>query len=81
MDSSKNFKFPAGPKLHYLESGSGSPLLLLPGWSQAAAMFHHQLDAFGGSHRVPAFDDRGHGESKRIGHENGVSTLALDLRH
>ena len=44
-------------------------------------MFHHQLDAFGGSHRVPAFDDRGHGESKRIGHENGVSTLALDLRH
>ena len=81
MDLSKNFEISAGPELHYLESGSGSPLLLLPGWSQTAAMFYHQLDAFGGSHRVLALDHRGHGESGKIDHGYRVSTLAIDLRH
>ena len=32
-----------GVKLHYLEAGSGKPILMIPGWSQTAEQFKHQL--------------------------------------
>jgi non-heme chloroperoxidase len=28
-----------GVRLHYLETGTGKPLVLSPGWSQTAAMY------------------------------------------
>jgi len=35
-----------GVKLHYLEAGSGSPLVMIPGWSQSAMEFKYQLTGF-----------------------------------
>jgi secreted PhoX family phosphatase len=32
-----------GLTLHYLEAGSGKPILLIPGWSQTAEQFRYQL--------------------------------------
>src|SRR5262245_10850326 len=32
-----------GVKLHYLEAGSGNPLVMIPGWSQSAIEFKYQL--------------------------------------
>ena len=32
-----------GVELHYLEAGSGKPILMIPGWSQTAEQFRHQL--------------------------------------
>ena len=52
-----------GVRLHYLEAGAGQPLVLIPGWSQTAAIYQHQLDGLGQSYRVIALDMRDHGES------------------
>ncbi len=80
MSRSKYFEVPGGPKLHYLEVGRGDSLILLPGWSQTAAMFQHQLDGLSDCRRVIALDHRGHGESEDVEHGYRVSRLAMDLR-
>jgi len=35
-----------GVKLHYLEAGAGTTLVMIPGWSQSAMEFKHQLGRF-----------------------------------
>ena len=67
-----------GVRLHYLEAGSGKPLVLIPGWSQTAAMYQHQLDGLGQSYRVIALDMRGHGESDKPAHGYRIARLAID---
>ena len=32
-----------GVRLAYQEAGQGKPLVMIPGWSQSAALFKHQL--------------------------------------
>ena len=54
-----------GVKLHYLEAGKGQPLVMIPGWSQSAAQFKHQLSGLSDKYRVIAIDMRGHGEIGR----------------
>jgi len=65
--------------LRYLESGQGRPVVLLPGWSQSAALFGAQVEALADSHRVVALDHRGHGrsDSPPVGYH--VHRLAADL--
>ena len=67
-----------GVRLHYLEAGSGKPLVMIPGWSQTAAMFEHQLDELGQHYRVVALDMRGHGESEKPAHGYRIARLAMD---
>ena len=43
-------------KLHYLEVGSGAPLIMIPGWSQTAAMFKKQLEFFAQHYHCIAID-------------------------
>ncbi|QDT27343.1 AB hydrolase superfamily protein YdjP [Gimesia panareensis] len=69
-----------GVNLHYLAAGAGPPLVLLPGWSQSAALFQKQLDAFSENYRCLALDYRGHGESAKPDYGYRVSRLAMDLR-
>lgn len=52
-----------GVTLRYVEAGSGRPLVMVPGWSQTAAQFEHQLAGLSDRYRVIALDLRGHGES------------------
>jgi pimeloyl-ACP methyl ester carboxylesterase len=52
-----------GVTLRYEEAGSGKPLVCIPGWSQTAAQFKHQLSGLSDGYRVIAVDMRGHGES------------------
>ena len=68
-----------GTALHYIETGEGRPLLLVPGWSQSAAEFVHQIDAFAKFARVFAIDMRGHGESAKPKNGYRVQRLAKDL--
>ena len=68
-----------GVGLNLLEAGAGAPLLLIPGWSQTAAMFRHQLDGLSDRYRVLALDLRGHGESDKPAHGYRVSRLACDV--
>ena len=68
-----------GTDLHLLEAGEGEPLLMLPGWSQTAAMFRYQLEALSDRFHVIALDHRGHGESQKVSQGYRVSRLAMDL--
>ena len=70
-----------GIRLHYVEKGSGAPLVMIPGWSQTAAQFEAQVEGLSTSRRVIAFDMRGHGESDKPEHGYKIQRLAMDLRN
>jgi non-heme chloroperoxidase len=76
--SSHFFTTSDGVRLHYLEKGSGPPLIMLPGWTQPASRFAAQLKALSNNFRCLALDFRGHGESERPDHGYRVSRLAKD---
>jgi non-heme chloroperoxidase len=69
-----------GVRLHYFEAGEGPDMLLVPGWSQTAATWRHQIVEFSRTHHVVAVDHRGHGLSDRPGHGYRIARLAADLR-
>ena len=69
-----------GVRLHYVERGSGAPLVMIPGWSQTAAQFEAQVEGLSASRRVIAFDMRGHGESDKPEHGYKIQRLAMDVR-
>lgn len=50
---------------HYVEQGSGFPLLLLHGNGEECGYFEHQIEPFGRHFRVLALDTRGHGRTPR----------------
>ncbi|MFR9800126.1 alpha/beta fold hydrolase [Streptomyces sp. MS06] len=68
-----------GVRLHYLEAGSGPDMLLVPGWSQTAAQWRHQIADFARTHHVVAVDHRGHGDSDRPDHGYRIARLSTDL--
>jgi len=69
-----------GVKLSYIEAGAGRPLVLVPGWSQTAAQFRHQIEGLSSTYRVIALDMRGHGESDKPAHGYRIQRLAKDVR-
>jgi len=68
-----------GVKLHYLEAGSGRPLVMIPGWSQSALEFKHQLAGLSDRYHVYAIDMRGHGESTKPSHGYRIQRLSEDI--
>lgn len=50
---------------HYVERGSGFPLLLLHGNGEQCGYFEHQMEPFASHFRVLAIDTRGHGQTAR----------------
>ena len=68
-----------GVSLYYLEAGSGKPILMIPGWSQTAEQFKHQLTGLSDRYRVIAVDMRGHGESDKPEFGYKISRLAKDI--
>ncbi len=68
-----------GYRLHYIEAGSGKPLIMIPGWSQTAAQFKHQIDGLSDRYRVIALDMRGHGESEKPTHGYRIHRLSKDV--
>jgi pimeloyl-ACP methyl ester carboxylesterase len=52
-----------GSDIHYLEVGSGQPLLFLHGNGSSALNWHQQVDAFRDKYRVIAYDSVNHGHS------------------
>jgi non-heme chloroperoxidase len=68
-----------GVSLYYLEAGSGKPILMIPGWSQTAEQFKHQITGLSDRYRVIAVDMRGHGESDKPEFGYKISRLAKDV--
>ncbi|MFI0230920.1 alpha/beta fold hydrolase [Streptomyces sp. NPDC017086] len=71
----------ADGRLAYREAGSGTPLVLLHGGFVDHRMWQEQIRAFAPSHRVIAWDARGHGASDNAtGPFRQVDDLAALLR-
>jgi 3-oxoadipate enol-lactonase len=74
-----------GIDLHYEETGSGPPLLLLHGLGSSSRDWALQVPVFAADHRVIACDVRGHGRSAKPPGAYSVPGFAADvaalLRH
>ncbi|WP_165457010.1 alpha/beta fold hydrolase [Agrobacterium cavarae] len=75
----KNFTTSDGAVLAYTDVGQGPALVMLPGWSQSAAMFRHQVEHFSATHRVVAVDFRGHGRSPDAARGFRIFRFAADI--
>lgn len=69
-----------GALIRFRMRGSGPALLMLHGWSQSGAMFHHQLAGLADRFTVIAPDLRGQGDSPRPAGGLRMSRLAADVR-
>ena len=69
-----------GVRLHFVEKGSGRPLLMMPGWGASSRWFSPQLDGLSDRLRVIALDPRFHGQSDRPDYGSRVSRTAMDMR-
>ena len=52
---------------------------MIPGWSQTAAQFKHQLQGLSDRYHVFALDMRGHGESDKPNHGYRIHRLSKDV--
>ncbi len=80
MDNLNCFTTNDGVRLHYIDKGSGEPLILLHGYSQSADLFKFQIEDFKQDYRVIALDMRGHGLSDKPESGYKISRFAKDLR-
>lgn len=72
----------AGVKLYYEESGSGDPVVFVPGWTMTSRYFTPQLEYFKGSKttRFIVFDPRAHGRSTKTMDGANYVQHARDLK-
>lgn len=75
-----NFETSDGTRLHYIEAGSGAPLLFVPGWSMPGTVWRHQVDGLGDHFRTVVLDPRGQGESERTERNQFRERRAQDVR-
>jgi pimeloyl-ACP methyl ester carboxylesterase len=74
-----NYSTVNGVKLHYVEGGSGMPMICLPGWPQTWYSYHPIALALAQTYRVIIVDIRGMGSSEKP--ENGYDkkNMATDI--
>lgn len=69
-----------GVKLGYMDQGSGTPVILLAGYSApATAWYREQKTLVKHGYRVIAFDRRSHGSSENPAHGQDMSTYGRDI--
>ena len=66
-------------QLHYIEQGSGQPLILLHGNGEDISYFDHQIPYFSKNYRVIAIDTRGHGQSPKGNKSFTIKQFSEDL--
>lgn len=68
-----------GVELHYVEGGSGTPLICLPGWPQTWYSFHTLAPELAKNYRVIIVDIRGMGTSEKPISGYDKKTMAKDI--
>lgn len=68
-----------GIRLHYVEGGSGEPLLLLPGWPETWWSYHKLMPKLARHFRVISVDIRGMGLSSKPAGGYDKKTMAADI--
>ncbi|MEQ5836239.1 alpha/beta hydrolase [Marinobacter sp. NFXS9] len=77
---SRNYAVLGDIRLHYVEGGAGTPILLIPGWPQSWYTWRHVMERLATSgHRVIAIDPRGIGDSDKPLGGYDLATVARDL--
>ena len=74
------FKTSDGIRIHYLESGSGRPIVFIPGWTMPAWIWQKQIDEFSKTYHVIAVDPRSQGESDKPTYGHLPETRARDYK-
>jgi len=77
---SASFKTSDGINIHYLESGSGRPIVFIPGWTMPAWIWQKQIDEFSKKYHVVAVDPRSQGESDQPAYGHLPETRARDYK-
>jgi non-heme chloroperoxidase len=72
------FKTSDGVRIHYLEAGSGRPIVFIPGWTMPAWIWQKQIDEFSKKYHVIAVDPRSQGESDKPTYGHLPETRARD---
>lgn len=75
----KYFETEPGVELYYEDSGSGAPIVFVPGWTFTTEVFIHQQRHFSQSNRVIVLDPRSQGRSSISLHGNDYVTHGADL--
>jgi pimeloyl-ACP methyl ester carboxylesterase len=68
-----------GVRLHYVEGGTGLPLICLPGWPQTWYSYHPVARELAQSYRVIIVDIRGMGSSEKPASGYDKKTMATDI--
>jgi len=74
------FKTSDGIRIHYLEAGSGRPIVFVPGWTMPAWIWQKQMDEFAKKYHVIAVDPRSQGESDKPTYGHLPETRARDYK-
>jgi microsomal epoxide hydrolase len=74
------FKTSDGISIHYLEAGSGRPIVFIPGWTMPAWIWQNQIDEFSKKYYVIAVDPRSQGESDKPPYGHLPETRARDYK-
>src|SRR6266478_4023991 len=77
---SEFFKTSDGIRIHYLETGSGRPIVFIPGWTMPAWIWQKQIDEFSKKYHVIAVDPRSQGESDKPPYGHLPETRARDYK-
>src|SRR5437763_15934496 len=75
---SEFFKTSDGIRIHYVEAGSGRPIVFIPGWTMPAWIWQKQIDEFSKKYHVIAVDPRSQGESDKPLYGHLPETRARD---
>jgi microsomal epoxide hydrolase len=78
--TSEFFKTSDGVRIHYLEAGSGRPIVFIPGWTMPAWIWQKQIDEFSKRYHVVAVDPRSQGESDKPSYGHLPETRARDYK-
>ena len=80
LPKSAFFKTSDGISIHYLEAGSGKPIVFIPGWTMPAWIWQKQIDEFSKKYHVVAVDPRSQGESDKPSYGHLPETRARDYK-
>jgi non-heme chloroperoxidase len=69
-----------GVRIHYLEAGSGRPIVFIPGWTMPAWIWQKQIDEFSKRYHVIAVDPRSQGESDQPSYGHLPETRSRDYK-
>jgi non-heme chloroperoxidase len=69
-----------GVRIHYLEAGTGRPIVFIPGWTMPAWIWQKQIDEFSKRYHVIAVDPRSQGESDRPSYGHMPETRSRDYK-